>query len=188
FNRDSIGPLWSVTDGAILCDGKGLSENTGEEGGPLTTTRQFGDFELSLEWKISPGGNSGIIYHVVEDHKYKFDYETGPEYQVMDDGGWKEPANDNQRAASLYGMYAAGASKKLMPVGEWNTARIIYNKGHVEHWLNGQKVVEYEDDSPDFMERYKASKWTSYPDWNKSKVGAISLQDHGAPVYYRNIK
>ena len=85
-------------------------------------------------------------------------------------------------------MYAASATKKVNPVGEWNTARLIYKNGHVEHWLNGEKVVEFDESSADFTERYKKSKWVDYPDWNKFKSGAIALQDHGAPVYYRNIK
>lgn len=189
YNSDTIGPLWSVKDGSIMCDGRGLTEGTAHMGGSLTTTRQFGNFELKAQWKISPGGNSGILYHVIEDPKYKHDYETGPEYQVMDDGGWKgDKLHDAQKAGSNYDMFAAPESKKLMPVGEWNSARIIYNNGHVEQWLNGEKVVEFEEGSADYNERYKKSKWTGYPDWNKSKSGAITLQDHGAPVYFRNIK
>ncbi len=188
FNHDTIGPLWSVQDGMIVCDGKGLGEGTANIGGSLITTRSFGNFELSADWKVSPGGNSGIIYHVVEDKKYKYDYETGPEYQVMDDGGWKDPLNDAQKAGSNYDMFPADSTKKLNPAGEWNNARIVYNNGHVEHWLNGQKVVEFEEGSPEYNAALKKSKWMEHKDWNKSKVGAISLQDHGAPVYYRNLK
>lgn len=188
FNRDTIGPLWSVQDGAILCDGKGLGEGSGEHGGSLITNRQFGNFELVLDYKLSPGGNSGIIYHVVEDPKYKYDYETGPEFQLLDDGGWKGDLREEQKAGSNYDMYAAPANKKINPAGEWNTAKIIYNNGHVEHWLNGEKTVEFEEGSDDFMTRYNNSKWKDYPDWNKSRTGAIALQDHGAPVYFRNIR
>ena len=188
YNRDSIGPLWSVKDSTIMCDGTGFTEGTVDVGGSLMTLKSFGNFELSLEWKISPGGNSGILYHVVENPKYKHDYETGPECQVIDDGGWKDKLNENQKAGSNYGMYAASATKKLKPVGEWNAVRLIYNNGHVEHWLNGDKVVEFEEDSDDYKERFKKSKWVDYPDWNKSKTGPITLQDHGAPVYYRSIK
>jgi hypothetical protein len=190
YNHDTIGPLWSVKDGAIVCDGKGLGEGSGKDGGSLMTTREFGNFELSIEWKVSPGGNSGILYHVVEDPEYKHDYETGPEFQVLDDGGWigDTPPTDKQKAGSNYDMYAAAADKKLNPVGEWNHARLIYNNGHVEQWLNNVKVVEFDERTDDFMQRYKKSKWIDFPGWNKYKVGAISLQDHGAPIQYRNIK
>ena len=84
FNHDTIGPLWSVQNGTILCDGEGLGEGSGAMGGSLVTTRTFGNFDLMLDYKLSEGGNSGILYHVVEDPKYKYDYETGPEFQLLD--------------------------------------------------------------------------------------------------------
>lgn len=189
YNHDTIGPLWSVKDGMIICDGTGFGEGSGDHGGSLMTTRSFGNFELSIEWKMTPGGNSGILYHVVESPEYGHDYETGPEYQVMDDAGWQGGAlNEAQKVGSNYDMFEAPPTKKVMPVGEWNTARIVYNNGHVEHWLNGEKTVEFEEGSEEYNKRYQSSKWVGYPGWNKSKVGAISLQDHGAPVYYRSIK
>ncbi|MEO5979409.1 MAG: DUF1080 domain-containing protein [Chryseolinea sp.] len=189
YNADSIGPLWTVKDGAIVCDGKGLTEGTANIGGSLMTKKSFGNFELTADWKLSPGGNSGILYHVVENKKYKHDYETGPEVQVMDDEGWKgEKLRDVQKVGGAYDMFAAPATKKVMPVGEWNTIKLVYNNGHVEHYLNGEKVVEYDESSPAFADAKKKSKWTKYPDWNKSKTGPISLQDHGAAVYFKNIK
>ncbi len=188
YNRDSIGPLWVVQEGMLVCNGEGLGEGSGAHGGSLMTTRQFGNFELTVDWKITPGGNSGILYHVVESPDYAHDYETGPECQVVDDNGWQGELQAAQKAGSNYDMFEAAATKKLIPVGEWNTAKIIYNNGHVEHWLNGEKVVEFEEGSEEYEKRYQKSKWVDYPAWNKSKTGAISLQDHGANVYFRNIK
>lgn len=188
YGADSIGPLWSVQDGVLVCNGTGLGEGSGAMGGSLMTLKQYGNFELTLDWKITPGGNSGILYHVVEKPEYKYDYETGPEYQVVDDGGWTDSLQDAQKAGSNYDMHPAIANKKLMPVGEWNSAKIVYHNGHVEHWLNGEKVVEFQEGDADYQQRYKNSKWVEYPGWNKSKTGSISLQDHGAPVYFRNIK
>ena len=107
---------------------------------------------------------------------------------MLDDGGWKGELRDEQKAGSNYDMFAAASSKKVNPAGEWNTARIVYYNGHVEHWLNGEKVVEFEEDSDEFKKRLNDSKWKEYPDWNKSGSGAIALQDHGAPVYFRNIR
>jgi len=191
YNADEIGPLWTVEDGAIKCDGQGHGEGSPEFGGSLITLESFGNFELGLEWKISEGGNSGILYHVVEKPEYSHAYVTGPEFQVRDDGQDEVTAeNANKMAGSNYDMYAAPSTKKLNPVGEWNTARIVYQDGKVEHWMNGEKVVEFDENSEDFKARFEKSKWSSgeYPYWNIYKVGAIGLQDHGAAVWYRNIR
>jgi len=191
FNADEIGPLWSVEDGAIKCDGEGHGEGSPEFGGSLTSLETFGNFELELEWRISEGGNSGIMYHVVEGPEFSHAYVTGPEYQVRDDGtGAISEADKNKTAGSSYDMYAAPATKKLNPVMEWNTARIVYNDGKVEQWLNGEKVVEFDENSEDFKEKFNNSKWSTgeYPHWNAYKEGSIALQDHGAAVWYRNIK
>ncbi len=190
YNADEIGPLWMVEDGAIKCDGKGHGEGSPEFGGSLITLEKFGNFELELEWKISEGGNSGILYHVVEKPEYSHAYVTGPEYQVCDDMAVGSSADLNKKAGSSYDMYAAPSTKILHPVMEWNTARIVYKDGKVEHWLNGDKVVEFDESSEDFKEKFAISKWSSgdYPYWNTYKEGSIGLQDHGAAVWYRNIR
>lgn len=188
YNKDTIGAIWSVQDGAIVCAGEGHGEGSGEQGGSLITRESFGNFELTLDWKISPGGNSGILYHVVESPEYGHAYETGPEYQLIDDKGWEGDLKDAQMTGSNYDMYAAPKDKKMNPPGEWNSSRIIYNNGHVEQYLNGQKVVEFDEGSADWQARYENSKWTEYPGWCKYKEGAIGLQDHGSPIYFRNIK
>jgi hypothetical protein len=128
---------------------------------------------------------------VVEKPEYSHAYVTGPEFQVMDDPPGPVPEEQaNKRAGSSYDMYAAPADKILHPVGEWNTARIVYQEGKVEHWLNGEKVVEFDENSDDFREKFNISKWASgeYPYWNTYKEGSIALQDHGARVWYRNIR
>lgn len=191
FNAKEIGPLWSVEDGSIKCDGRGQGEGSGEFGGSLITLEKFGNFELEIEWKISEKGNSGILYHVVEKPEYSHDYVTGPEYQVTDDPpGIGAPSSENKKAGSSYDMYAAPPTKKLNPVMEWNSSKIVYKDGKVEHWLNGEKVVEFDENSADYKERYNKSKWSSgqYPDWNTYREGSIALQDHGAVVWYRNIR
>ena len=129
------------------------------------------------------------MYHIVESPEYGHAYETGPEYQVLDDGGWKGDAlKPAQLAGSNYDMYAAPEDKNLHPALEWNTSRIRYVDGKVTQWLNGEITVEFDENSDDFQQKYEASKWVDYPGWNKYKEGAIGLQDHGAPVWYRNIR
>ena len=191
YGHDTIGPLWTVKDSSIVVDGTGLGEGSGKFGGSLMTIKQYGNFELTVDWRLTePGGNSGIIYHVVEKPEYKTDYATGPESQIIDAAGWKGGAlTPAQKVGSSYDMFPADSTKvQVNPVGDWNTTRIVYQNGHVEHYLNGIKVVEFEEGSPEFQAAYKKSKWVEYPGWNKFKVGSISLQDHGAPVFFRNIK
>jgi hypothetical protein len=189
YNHDTIGPLWEVDSGVIVCNGQGLTEGTVNIGGSLITTRQFGNFDLSVDWKISPGGNSGILYHIIEKPELAHDYETGPEYQLLDDSGWKgDSLHPAQLVGSNYDMFAAPPDKNIKPAGEWNTSRLVYNNGHVTQYLNGKKTVEFDEGSPEYQENYKKSKWPGYPQWNLSKTGSIGLQDHGAGVYFRNIK
>jgi hypothetical protein len=191
FNADEIGPLWRVEDGAIKCDGKGHGEGSPEFGGSLITMESFGNFELELDWKISERGNSGIIYHVVEKPEYSHAYVTGPEFQVCDDPPVEDDlSNQNKLAGSSYDMYAAPLTKKVNSVMEWNSAKLVYKDGKVEHWLNGEKMVDFDESSEDFKAKFDQSKWSTdeYPYWNTYKEGSIALQDHGAAVWYRNIR
>jgi hypothetical protein len=186
YNANDIGELWKVEDGMIVCYSEGGGEAT-SEGGSLITVEQFENFDLTVDFKLSPSGNSGILYHVVEGPDYSHAYVTGPEYQLSDDAG-SSSMNDIQKTAANYDMHAPSADKKLNPAGEWNTARIIYNNGHVEHWLNGEKVLEFEEGSDDWQARYENSKWVDYPGWCQYKKGSIALQDHGNHTWFRNIK
>ena len=154
-------------------------------GGDLMTVGKFANFELRLEWKISPKGNSGIMYRVSKGDAAA--YFSGPEYQILDDSGHKDGKNDKTSAATLYALYARSGGK-LRPVGKWNKTRIVVAGNHVQHWLNDQKVVEFEIDSPDWNERVAKSKFAEWPNFGKNKTGHIVLQDHGDPVWYRNIQ
>jgi len=183
YNMKSLPDNWAIKDGIIECFGK-----AGDLGGDIISTEQYDNFELALEWKISSEGNSGVFYHVVEDKKYQSPYETGPEYQILDDVGFPEPLEDWQKTGANYAMHLANDQKKLKPVGEWNTTRIIYNKGKVEHWLNGAKIVSFDKKTADWDTKRNSGKWNDYPDYGKTDVGYLALQDHGAGVWFRAVK
>lgn len=184
FNSDQVFSCWSVVNGELICKGEGGSETAGD----IITVSDYDNFELSLDWNISKAGNSGIFYHVLEGEKYHAAYETAPEYQLIDDLGWPDKLEEWQKTGADYAMTNTVKDKKLMPAGEWNNSRIIYNKGHVEYWLNGMKVVEFEAYSPEWEKLRASGKWKQYPDYAISKTGHIGLQNHGSGVKFRNIK
>jgi hypothetical protein len=176
FRNDQVPAGWQVVDGALTRVG---------EGGDLITRDEFGDFELTLEWKVAEGGNSGIMYRVTEDAGAT--YETGPEMQVLDDARHKDGTSRLTAAGSAYGLYPAPAGV-VKPAGEWNAVRIVVRGNQVEHWLNGIKVVEYELGSPDWKAKVEASKFKQWPGYGRAASGHIALQDHGDRVAYRDIK
>lgn len=167
---------WQSVDGALTRVG---------EGGDIVTRETYRNFELALEWKISSGGNSGIMYRVIEGPAAS--YFSGPEMQVLDDGAHPDGKSPLTSAGSDFALYPArrGAVK---PAGEWNLARLLVNGNHVEHWLNGIRVVEYELGSPDWIQRVARSKFQQWVEYGKSTAGHVALQDHGNWVAYRNIK
>lgn len=181
FNIEGLNDNWIASEGNLVSQGKG-----GDIGGDIITEEQYENFELKLEWKISPGGNSGIFFHVLEGN---FDavYFTGPEYQIIDDLGFPEPLENWQTTGANYGMHSP-RDAKIKPAGEWNTSRIVVDKGHVEHWLNGVKVVEYTMWNEAWNLLVEQGKWKDYPDYGKAGKGHIGLQDHGSKVWFRNIK
>jgi hypothetical protein len=164
---------WMATDGALGPDPKAALD--------IMTQEQFDNFELAFDWKIGPKGNSGVMFHVIEDGDRT--YWSGPEYQVLDNSRGEPP---KQRAGALYDLYEPSQDVPK-PVGKWNQARIVVNRGKVEHWLNGVKVAAYDMNSADFKARVAASKFKAWP-FAKSGKGHIALQNHGDPVWYRNIK
>jgi hypothetical protein len=184
---------WKIEDNCIRKIKSGdvpiLADGQPAEGGDLMTDRTFDNFELSFDWKISEAGNSGVKYNVIEEYSVKNGSTSalGYEYQVLDDEKHEDNLNPTHRTASLYDMIQAiGGSAK--PIGEFNTGRIVFNKNHGEHWLNGVKVVEYDVDSPEFQEHFKKSKYAKHEDFTKHKIAHLILQDHGNDCWYKNIK
>jgi hypothetical protein len=187
-------PAWSVADCALHT--AGTEGNYGSDlRADLVTDRQYTNFELSLEWKASTGGNSGVLYGVIESPKYEAAWETGPEYQLIDDVGFPEKLEEWQKAGADYAMHLPNDQKQLKPVGEWNTTKIAVNGTHVEHWLNGRKILEFER----WGDAWKAlrdacstkelpCKWRDYPGWGMAATGRIALQDHGSAFWFRNVK
>lgn len=187
-SSDSISPKWTIDQGVLIAsvDGDGIGENTGFDQS-IMTKKQFRNFELELEFMISEGGNSGIMYHVIEDSTIPMDYYSGHEYQILDDESFKDKVRDFQLTGSVFGLFPA-KNKTLNPSGEWNLVRINVKNGKVEHWLNNQIILEFDRNSDSYKNAYENSQWTQFPDWGKTENGHITLQDHGDKVAFRNIR
>lgn len=166
-------------------DGGALHVMAGGGGGDLVTARQFGDFELRFEWKVAAGANSGVMYRVTEE--LGTPWQTGPEYQVLDDAQHPDGKDARTAAAALYALSAADG-KTLRPVGEWNEARIVVAGWHVEHWLNGTKVVDLDLASAAARAKIAASKFGAMPKFATATSGHLCLQDHGDDVWFRSLR
>lgn len=176
FKQDSATPGWQVVDGALTRVASGLD---------IITRNKFRNFELTLEWKVAPGGNSGIFYRGSEEDDAI--YWNAPEMQVLDDAGHVDGKSRLTSAGAAYDLYPAPVGV-VKPAGQWNQVRLVVKGKHVEHWLNGVKVVEYEFGSPDWNAKIKASKFAGHPRFGRNVTGYIGLQDHGDQVAYRSIK
>ncbi len=174
---------WEMSNKELHC--KGSETDKSDRRADLITTNVYENFELSIEWKISKAGNSGIMYHVTEDYDEPF--MSGPEYQLIDDDGFPEKLEDWQKTGADYAMYTT-SSRPTKPVGEYNLTKIVVNGSHREYWLNGVKVLEFEAWTPDWNKRKMEGKWKDAPGYGMSKTGFICLQDHGSEIWFRNIK
>lgn len=183
--KNMEGSSWQALDGTI-CSMK----HEGNKNPDLISNAMYESFELQVDWKISPEGNSGILYHVTEDYNNTFD--SGPEYQLIDDEGFPEHIEDWQKTGANYAMNVPMVKAYKKP-GEWNHTLIIVNKGHVEHWLNGKKVVEYEMWSDAWKKAKEEGKWKDHPGYGAAKQGHIAFQAshsnvQNTGVCFKNIK
>jgi hypothetical protein len=180
FKMETLPAGWVVRDGLLIRD------VSIKQGGDIITKGVYESFEFSCEWRISPGGNSGVMFKVLETApRAAF---SGPECQIQDDTAGHDP----QKSGWCYGLYPASVDT-TKPVGEWNLMVVKCQRlspwhYHCEHWMNGTKYVDYEIGSDDWNERVAKSKFASTPDWSKAIAGHIALQDHGTEVAFRNLK
>jgi len=184
YNGTGLTAPWVVENSTLAALGEGA-----DEFGYIVTDKLYENFELLFDWKIAPGGNSGLLYHVVERPRISVPYATGPEYQLLDNLGFPHQVEDWQLAGADYAMYVADPAKTVLkPVGQWNNSKIVFDNGHVEYWLNSQKIVEFEAWSDDWFERKNSGKWDDYREYGLAHKGVFALQDHGDRCWFRNMK
>ena len=177
YRRQDMGTGWSIVDGTLTKSGSASD---------LVTRDEFGDFELAWDWKLAPHSNSGIFYRATEE--YDFIYWSGPEYQLTDDAGTEDGESQLTATASLYALYPSRAGV-VKPAGEWNSSRLVVRGARAEHWLNGQKVAEYQLWNSDWEARVKASKFGAWPNFGRARRGHIGIQgDHPGQLALRDIR
>ena len=186
---------WKIANGAIekIASGKVAKMPDGQpaNGGDLMTVDTFGDFELAFQWKVTPGANSGLKYNVSEEFSLKNASNhaaLGFEYQVLDDSLSEDNKLATHLAGALYDLFPPNDKKRLKPVGQWNSSRLVFRGNHGEHWLNGAKVVEFDLGTARMDSALAASKYRSIKGFAERRKGHIILQDHGDETYYRAIK
>jgi hypothetical protein len=191
FRGEKLPDQWSIKNStlAFVPDHENDSGNGGRNS-IVYGNEEYENFELYIEWKLSEGGSSGIFYHINE--KYWIS-DVAPEYQLVDDLGWerinKMKLKEVQKTGADYAMHSPDRSVKIvMPAGEWNTSRIIFTTDHAEHWLNGNKILEFVPWSADWKKRKQSGKWKDHPEYGIYTKGYIGLQAHDTPIWFKNIK
>lgn len=185
YGKTTVGSAWKIDKGVLHFDPSAAKNG---QGGDLVTNKEYSNFHLKLDWKVAPKSNSGIIFFVHEDPiKYKNTYETGLEMQVLDNDGHPDGKIDKHRAGNLYDLIKNDI-EPVKPVGEWNTAEIISNKGKLTLILNGITVVETTLWDANWKKLVAGSKFKDWSDFGTFKTGKIALQDHGELVWFRNIE
>jgi hypothetical protein len=177
YKKETVSPGWTVVDGLLT--------RNGANAGDIITADKYRNFDLVLDWRVAEGGNSGLFYRGTEDNDYI--WQTAPEMQILDDARHADGKSPLTSAGSVFALYEAPRGA-VNPAGQWNTARVLANGNHVEHWLNGTKLLEYERGSDDWNERVAKSKFNAMPSFGRPAEGHIGLQDHGDLVEFRNIR
>lgn len=180
YLKPTAEPAWEVVNGALQLNTKA------PEQGDLVTDAEYENFELALEWKITPGGNSGIIFGVHEDPAFHATYETGIEMQVLDNKGAEDNKKASHLAGSLYDMQAP-AKDVAKPAGEWNLVKLRKQNGHLTFFLNAEKIVDMQMGSPAWKALVASSKFKTWKNFGAYPKGHIALQDHGHEVAFRAI-
>ena len=184
YNMSVMPSAWKTIDGVLTSAGEG-----GNIGGDIITIDKYDNFDLKPDWKLAREGNSGILYHVVEGPELHATYFSGPEYQLIDDFDFPGGVTPLNSTGADYAMTPADTTQKqLNPTGEWNSSRIVFDHGKVQHYLNGKLIVEFTAWDSEWDEKVAAGKWKNFPAYGKAKTGYTGLQDHGSKIYFKNIK
>lgn len=184
FKQKGVAAGWEVVDGAITWTGAGRPTGRPVDS-DLVSLEQYASFEFEFEWKLPPGGNSGVMFRVTED--LDATYHSGPEYQILDNALHPDGKNPKTSCAANYALHAPDHDMSK-PIGQWNQSRLLVNGAHVEHWLNGMNMVQYELGTPEWDALVKASKFNQWPSYGKRPSGHLVLQEHGARVQFRNLR
>lgn len=186
YKMAEIPSAWNAVDGTLSSVGKGDGSDIG---GDIISIANYENFDLKLDWKLAPEGNSGILYHVIEGPELESTYYSGPEYQLIDDIGFPGGVTPLNSTGADYAMTPADTTQKVLnPVGTWNSSRIVFDKGKVTHYLNGKKIVEFTVWTDEWNWKVSKGKWKNFPAYGKAKSGYIGLQDHGSKVWFKNIR
>ena len=188
YGEASAGKAWKVADGTLYLDAERIEEGKVVGGGDLVSEEEFENFHLMLEWKLDTGGNSGILFHVQEDpERYEASWQSGPEMQLLDNQGHPDGHLDKRRSGDLYDLIAASKDTNK-PIGEWNQTQISCQDSQLEIKLNGQTILTTQLWNEHWRELISHSKFKDIAGFGTYRKGRIALQDHGHPVWFRNIR
>jgi hypothetical protein len=183
YGKTGVGSAWKAENGILHFDA--AAKKAGATGGDIVTDQEFDNFHLKLEWKIAPGGNSGVIFYSKEDPQYPYMWQTGPELQILDNNAHADAKIHKHRAGDLYDLIAS--KEVVKPVGEWNLAEIVANNGKLEFYLNGQQTLSTTMWDDNWRQLIAGSKFKDMAAFGTIRNGKIGLQDHGDEVWFRNI-